>query len=47
MAYSGVYVFGDSLVDPGNALKLTSLTSDHGHDEESDECGRAQQGNNQ
>jgi phospholipase/lecithinase/hemolysin len=22
MAYSGVYVFGDSLVDPGNALKL-------------------------
>ncbi len=22
MAYSAVYVFGDSLVDPGNALKL-------------------------
>lgn len=25
MAYSGVYVFGDSLVDPGNALKLAQL----------------------
>lgn len=25
MAYSGVYVFGDSLVDPGNALKLAQF----------------------
>ena len=25
MPYSGVYVFGDSLVDPGNALKLAQF----------------------
>ncbi|HUP68121.1 MAG TPA: hypothetical protein VM145_07920, partial [Sphingomicrobium sp.] len=25
MAFSGVYVFGDSLVDAGNALKLAKL----------------------
>ena len=28
MAYSGVYVFGDSLVDPGNALKLAQWYGD-------------------
>ena len=28
MAYSGVFVFGDSLVDSGNALKLADLYSD-------------------
>ena len=28
MQYSGVYVFGDSLVDAGNALKLAELYGD-------------------
>ena len=28
MAYSGVFVFGDSLVDSGNALKLADFYSD-------------------
>ena len=28
MAYSGVYVFGDSLVDAGNALKLAEFYGD-------------------
>ena len=28
MPYTGVYVFGDSLVDSGNALKLANLYGD-------------------